>query len=154
VFRYEQLGSAGKATVAALRGAMLLEYGYTGNKLGLQFLQKALELDPDYWEWNLYCGKVMSRVRRVENFGGEELGEEEVRGILDTHGLTLWSRGLLQKQHIPFHLWKPLSLLPSSQKHTVRPCLEQYRSYGKFLSTYGNHKFIAIFTKAHCYTLY
>lgn len=78
VLRYEQLGSAGKATVAALRGAMLLEYGYTGNKLGLQFLQKALELDPDYWEWNLYCGKVMSRVRRVEKFGGEGPGEEEV----------------------------------------------------------------------------
>jgi len=78
VLRYKQLGSAGKATVAALRGAMLLEYGYTGNKLGLQFLQKALELDPDYWEWNLYCGKVMSRVRWMEKFRGEEPGEEEV----------------------------------------------------------------------------
>jgi len=150
VLRYEQLGSAGKATVAALRGAMLLEYGYTGQKLGLQFLQKALELDPDYWEWNLYCGKVMSRVRRMEKFRGEEPGEEEVRGILNTHGLTLQSRGLLQKQHISFHLWKPLSLLPSSQKHTTRLHSEAYRSYNKFLTTYGNHKFIVIFTKAHC----
>lgn len=78
VLRYDQLGSAGKATVAALRGAMLLEYGYTGNKLGLQFLQKALELDPDYWEWNLYCGKLMSRIRRVEQLKGEEPGQEEV----------------------------------------------------------------------------
>ena len=149
VLRYEQLGSAGKATVAALRGAMLLEYGYTGNKLGLQFLQKALELDPDYWQWNLYCGKVMSRVRRVEKYRGEEPGEEEVRVILDTHGLTLWSRGLLQNQLIPFHLWKPLSLLPFSQRHTTRLHSEAYRSYNKFLTTYGNHKFITIFTKAH-----
>jgi hypothetical protein len=120
VLRYEQLGSAGKATVAALRGAVMLEYGYTGNKLGLQFLQKALELDPDYWEWNMYCGKVMSRVRRVEKFRGSEPGQEEVQCILDIHSLTLWSRGLLQKQHIPFHLWKPLSPFPSSQKHTTR----------------------------------
>ena len=140
--------------MAALRGAMLLEYGYTGNKLGLQFLQKALELDPDYWQWNLYCGKVMSRVRRVEKYRGEEPGEEEVRVILDTHGLTLWSRGLLQNQLIPFHLWKPLSLLPFSQRHTTRLHSEAYRSYNKFLTTYGNHKFITIFTKAHCYALY
>jgi hypothetical protein len=85
VLRYERLGSAGKATVAALRGAMLLEYGYTGNKLGFQFLQKALELDPDYWEWNLYCGKLMSRMRRMVNFTGEEPEVEEVRDIFDTH---------------------------------------------------------------------
>jgi len=78
VLRYEQLGSAGKAAVAALRGAILLEYGYTGNKLGLQFLQKALELDPDYWEWNLYCGKLMGRVRQVEKFRGQQPGKEEV----------------------------------------------------------------------------
>jgi hypothetical protein len=78
VLRYEQLGDAGKATVAALRGAMLFEYGYTGNKLGLQFLQKALELDPEYWEWNLYCGKVMSRIRQVEKYKGGPPGQEEV----------------------------------------------------------------------------
>jgi hypothetical protein len=78
LLRYEQLGSAGKATVAALRGAMLFEYGYTGNKLGLQFLQKALELDPEHWEWNLYCGKVMSRIRQVEKFKGGPPGQEEV----------------------------------------------------------------------------
>jgi hypothetical protein len=78
MLRYDQLGRAGKATVTALRGAMLLEYGYTGNKLGLQFLQKALELDPEYWEWNLYCGKVLSRIQQVEKFKGRVPEQEQV----------------------------------------------------------------------------
>jgi hypothetical protein len=85
MLRFDQLGSAGKATVVALRGAMLLEYGYTGNKLGLQFLQKALELDPEYWEWNLYCGKVVSRIQRAEKFKGKAPGQEQVGYMLGTH---------------------------------------------------------------------
>lgn len=85
MLRYDQLGNAGKATVTALRGAILLEYGYTGNKLGLQFLQKALELDPDYWEWNLYCGKVLSRIRQTEKFKGKAPEQEQVGYMVDTH---------------------------------------------------------------------
>lgn len=136
VLRYEQLGSAGKATVSALRGAMLLEYGYTGNKLGLQFLQKALELDPDYWEWNLYCGKVMGRVRQVEKFGAGEPGQEEVRGIIDTHCLTLWSRVLLQKQHISCHLWKPYVHYHLQRSTSLDFILRHTDSSIKFLSIY------------------
>ncbi|XP_033608450.1 uncharacterized protein LOC111867123 isoform X2 [Cryptotermes secundus] len=75
---YDQLGSTGKATVSALRGAILLEYGYLGNKLGLPFLKKALELDPEYWEWNLYCGKVLSRIRQAEKFKGKTPEQEQV----------------------------------------------------------------------------
>lgn len=85
MFRYDQLGNAGKATVTALKGAILLEYGYMGNKLGLPFLKKALELDPEYWEWNLYCGKVLSRIRQAEKFKGKTPEQEQVGYILCIH---------------------------------------------------------------------
>lgn len=67
-----------KATIFALRGAILCEYGYVGNSLGLQWLKEAQSLDPDYWEWNLYCGKVLGRVRRNENSPSGAPTEEEV----------------------------------------------------------------------------
>ncbi|KAJ4445972.1 hypothetical protein ANN_12658, partial [Periplaneta americana] len=76
---YNQLGRAGQAMVSALRGAILMEYGFTGNQLGLQFLQHALELDPNHWEWNLYCGKVLGRLRRVEKCNGSVPSAEELK---------------------------------------------------------------------------
>ena len=56
----------------------MLEYGYAGNKLGLEFLKEAQAVDPDHWEWNLLCGKIMGRIRRVEATHGWKPTEEEV----------------------------------------------------------------------------
>jgi hypothetical protein len=73
---------------------MLLEYGHIGNKLGLQFLQRALELDSDYWEWNLYCGKVMGRLRRIERPNGGEPRQEEVGGMFSTLTINKWKASI------------------------------------------------------------
>ncbi|PSN32302.1 hypothetical protein C0J52_17368 [Blattella germanica] len=75
---YERLGNIGTATLFAVQGSMLLEYSFSGNKLGLEFLKKAQQLDPEYWEWNLLCGKVMGRIRRVEGANGRKPTQEEV----------------------------------------------------------------------------
>ncbi|KAJ9580051.1 hypothetical protein L9F63_004288, partial [Diploptera punctata] len=75
---YENFGNVGKATILAVKAAMILEYGYSGNQLGLEYMKEAQELDPDHWEWNLLCGKIISRLRRVEGASTKKPTEEEL----------------------------------------------------------------------------
>ncbi|XP_049831097.1 uncharacterized protein LOC126272343 isoform X2 [Schistocerca gregaria] len=74
----KSLNSTGEAVVLALRGAVLCEYGYVGNKLALPWIKEALRLDPDNWEWNLYCAKIIGRLRRNEKTCNTEPYAEEI----------------------------------------------------------------------------
>jgi hypothetical protein len=50
MLRYDQLESAGKATVFAHKGTMLIEYRYIANMRGATILRKAIDEYSGHWE--------------------------------------------------------------------------------------------------------
>jgi hypothetical protein len=85
MLRYDRLESAGKATVIVLKVTMLIEYGYIANKQGVGILRKAINENSGYWEWNLYCGRVLSRISRADKCKDVAPGQEQVGSMLGTH---------------------------------------------------------------------
>ena len=55
-----------RAALEGLRGLFYGEYGFEGFKLAVEFLSKAIEIDPDESSWNFLKGKYLSRLRHVE----------------------------------------------------------------------------------------
>nr|CAD7410605.1 unnamed protein product [Timema cristinae] len=58
-----------KAALFGIHGACLMEYGQIGNKAALEYLEKAVNIDPGQAEWSFLLGKCLGRIRRFERHG-------------------------------------------------------------------------------------
>nr|CAD7442891.1 unnamed protein product [Timema bartmani] len=57
-----------KAALFGIHGAYLMEYGEIGNKTALQYIEKAVNIDPGQAEWNFLLGKCLGRIRRFDRY--------------------------------------------------------------------------------------
>ena len=54
------------AAVEGLRGMFYGEYGFEGFRLAIEFLSKAIDINPTESVWHFSKGKYLSRLRHVE----------------------------------------------------------------------------------------
>lgn len=78
VHPYSEMTESEQAAMYGLKAQAFSEYGYTGYVEALEFVKKAIELDPKESEWYFQTGKLMGRIRRCANWN-EIVKKEEIK---------------------------------------------------------------------------
>ncbi|XKL61669.1 hypothetical protein PGB90_001502 [Kerria lacca] len=64
---YDSMSEGNKAGIWAIRASVYIKYGYTGIIRAVEYMKKAISLDPNNAHWHFMKGKYLGRLRRMEN---------------------------------------------------------------------------------------
>ncbi|XP_023714388.1 uncharacterized protein LOC111868185 isoform X2 [Cryptotermes secundus] len=87
VCKFEEMDNSCKAAIWGVRAVVSMEYGYQGTKAAVEYIEKALELDPEQGEWHFLYGKCLGRIRRIYNFN-EIPPQKELKALENAAQMT------------------------------------------------------------------